>query len=454
MRLNAWLLTNSPNLRLEPALSSLLIENCNWIVTQNAKREVLRDAAILIEDGAIREIGRSISGTADAKLDGAGKIALPGLINAHTHVSMTLFRGFADDMQLQEWLEKKIWPLEAKLTGEACYYGALLGSAEMIMSGTTCFVDMYFYAEEVAKAVAESGLRAFLSYGMIDLFDKAKAQKEQEKARKFFDFTRRLGNPRIRFAVGPHAPYTCSPEILLWAKEFAEKNDSILHIHIAETRKEQADFQKQHGIRVVEYLNKIGVLSKNMLAAHCVWVTKSEVGLLAKAGVRVAHCPVSNMKLATGGVAPLPEMFDAGMAVGLGTDGAASNNTLDMFETMKLCALLHKAHRWDPTVMNAQKALDLATIDGARALGAEKEIGSIEAGKRADIILLNAGTPNMVPIHGKETVVSDLVYSASSSNVNTTIVDGEVLMENRHLKTLELDEILLRTQEIADQLVS
>jgi 5-methylthioadenosine/S-adenosylhomocysteine deaminase len=434
-------------------LPTLLIKNCDWVVTQNTKRDVLKNASVLIEDGVIRSIGKAESQSADVVLDGKGKIALPGLINTHTHLSMTLFRGFADDLQLQEWLEKKIWPLEAKLTGEDCYLGALLGSAEMIMSGTTSFVDMYFHMEDVARAVAESGLRGFLSYGVIDLFDSAKAKKEQELSQKFYEYVRNLNNPRIRFALGPHAPYTCSAETLLWAKEFAERNDVILHIHVAETRREQADIQKQHGMRVVEYLDKIGALSRKMLAAHCVWLTKSEVGLLAKAGARVAHCPVSNMKLASGGVAPLPEMFDAGVPVGLGTDGAASNNTLDMFETMKVCALLHKAHRWDPTVLDAQRTLDLATIEGARALGTGHEVGSIEVGKIGDIILVNTAAPNMNPIHGKSTVISDLVYSASSANVDTTIVDGRVLMRNRQIESLNLIEVQSKAGEAARRLV-
>jgi 5-methylthioadenosine/S-adenosylhomocysteine deaminase len=433
-------------------LPSLLLKNCDWVVTQNQKREVLQNASILVRDGAIVEVGKDAKGSADTEIDGHGKIALPGLINCHTHLSMTLFRGYADDMQLQDWLQKKIWPLEAKLTGEACYYGALLGSAEMILSGTTSFLDMYFHMEDVAKAVAESGLRGFLSFGIIDLFDQAKAKKEQETSKKFFDYIRELGNPRIRFAVGPHAPYTCSAETLLWAKEFAEKNNAIMHIHIAETRKEQADSQKQHGMRTVEYLEKIGALSSKMVAAHCSWVTKGEVALMAKTGVKVGHCPVSNMKLASGGVAPLPEMFDAGVAVGLGTDGAASNNSLDMFETMKMCALLHKAHRWDPTVLNAQKVLDLATIDGARTLGAEDQIGSIEVGKRGDIVLVDARAPNLTPLYGRDTVISDLVYSASSGNVDTTIVDGQVLMEGRKVKSLNVPDITSRTLGIANQL--
>ncbi len=429
-------------------MPSLLIKNADWITTQNDKREVLQNGSILIRDGVITEVGET-GGVADAELDGRGEIAIPGLINTHTHLSMTLFRGFADDMILQDWLQNRIWPLEARHTDETCYYGALLGCAEMIMSGTTTLMDMYFHMENVAKAVSESGLRGFLSHGIIDFSNKAKALAEQTNTTKFRDFVTALANPRIKFAVGPHAPYTCSEETLLWAKDFAERNDAIVHIHIAETRREQADFQKLHGMRVVEYLDKIGALSKNMLAAHCAWLTKSEIQLLAKAGVRVAHCPVSNMKIATGGVAPLPEMFAAGVTVGLGTDSASSNNTLDMFETMKVCALLQKAHRWDPTVLNAQKTLDLATIDGARSLGVQKEIGSIEVGKRADIILVNARAPNMMPIHGKDTVVSDLVYSVSAGNVDTTIVDGQVLMQNREIRTFDVNETLLKAQELA-----
>ena len=433
-------------------MPSLLLKNCAWVVTQNKKREVLRNASILIENDSIKEIGQ-VSTSADKEIDGSGKIATPGLVNTHTHLSMTLFRGYADDMKLQDWLREKIWPLESKLNGEDCYFGALLGSAEMIRSGTTTFVDMYFHMEDVARAISKSGLRGFLSYGTIDLFDPAKLSAERQNVQKFHDYVKQLANPRVKFAVGPHAIYTCSEEMLQWAKDFAEKNNSILHIHLAETRREQANSHNQHGLRVVEYLEKIGALSKNMLAAHCVWLTKSEIKLLADAQVKVAHCPVSNMKLASGGVAPLPEMFEAGIPVGLGTDGAASNNSLDMFETMKVCALLHKASRWDPTILPAQKVLDLATIEGATALGADHEIGSIETGKKADIILLDAKSPNLTPIHGKETIVSNLVYSASSGNVDTTIVDGRVLMERRTIKSLNLDEVYEETEKRASRLV-
>ncbi len=350
---------------------------------------------------------------------------------------MSLFRGYADDLELQDWLEKKIWPLEARLDGEMCYHGALLGSMEMTRTGTTCFVDMYFHMEDVARAVSEAGLRAILSPGVIDKPDKAGTEKERQYSLNFLDFLHKLRNPLIKFALGPHAPYTCGDETLLWTQEIAKKENALVNIHIAETRGEQAQFEKDGKGREADYLDKIGFLNERVLAAHAVWLTKSEVVLFGKKGVRVAHCPVSNMKLASGGTAPVPEMMDAGVPVGLGTDGAASNNSLDMFDTMKMTALVHKNSRWDPTIMNAQKVLDLATIEGARTLGREKEIGSIEVGKRADLVLLDLTEVNLVPIHRKETIVSDLVYSANGHNVDTTIVDGQPLLVNREFQKLD-----------------
>jgi len=354
---------------------------------------------------------------------------------------MTLFRGYADDLELRDWLEKKIWPLEAKLDGEACYHGALLGALEMTRTGTTCFVDMYFHMEDVARAIAEAGLRAVLSLGIIDKPDKPGTQRERDSTLEFSRNLKRLRNPLIQFAVGPHAPYTCGEETLLWAADLAEKEGVLINIHIAETRGEQARFEKDGKGRVVEYLDKIGFLSEHVLAAHSVWMTKSEVGIFGKKGVRVAHCPVSNMKLASGGTAPVPEMWEAGVPVGLGTDGPASNNSLDMFETMKVAALLHKNARWDPVIMNAQRVLDMATLEGARCLGLEKEIGSVETGKRADLVLLDLRDPNMIPIHAKETVVSDLVYSANGLNVDTTIVNGTPLMVARKFTRLDQTRI-------------
>jgi 5-methylthioadenosine/S-adenosylhomocysteine deaminase len=432
---------------------SILIKDCDWIVTENATRDVLQHASVLIDHGEIVEIGEVKRG-ADRVIEGAGKLLMPGLINCHTHLSMTLLRGYADDMVLQDWLTTKIWPLESMLTSQACYYGALLGCLEMIKSGTTTFMDMYFFMEDVARAVKESGLRAVLSYGMIDLFEPERGKREIEKTNGFIGFLKAMNCPRITLALGPHAPYTCSEETLLWAKETAEREHALVQTHLAETRQEQARFQREKGMKETEYLHKIGFLSANLVAAHCVWLSSDELKILKETGVSVAHCPVSNMKLASGGVAPLPEMFEQQIPVGLGTDGASSNNTLDMFETMKICALLHKLHRWDPTVMPAQRCLDLATIEAARVLKLDQKIGSIEPGKQADLILLNMRSPYFVPIHGKDTVISDLVYTARSSNVNTTIVDGKILMHEGKVLTLDEDGILKKAQSEALKLIS
>jgi 5-methylthioadenosine/S-adenosylhomocysteine deaminase len=432
---------------------SIQLKDASWVVTQNPTRAVLRNTSIRIENGAITEIGSQAQNQADQIIDCSGKIVFPGLINTHTHLAMTLLRGYADDLKLKEWLEQKVWPLESNLTEEACYHGALLGCLEMIATGTTMFVDMYYFMESVAKAVGEAGLRAYLSYGVFGADGSESENKSKKDTKVFAKFIKGMNNPRVKLAIGPHAPYSCSPELLMWAKETAESEGAILTTHIAETRPEQAQMQKEHGMREVEYLEKLGFLCSNLLAAHCVWLTKSEVNLLAKRGVKVSHCPVSNMKLASGGVTPVPEMLESGVTVSIGTDGAASNNSLDMFESMKTCALLQKAHRWDSAVLPAQQVLDLATINAAKALGMADMVGSIEVGKQADVIIIDSRAPNLVPLHGPGTVISDLVYSVRGGNVDTTIVAGKVLMKGRKLQTLKESEIYEKAQGAALSLI-
>jgi len=431
---------------------SLLLRDCEWIVTQNVSRQVLRNHSIYVEDGKIVEIAPRITTEAARVIDGRRKIVLPGLINTHTHLSMTLLRGYADDMPLHSWLEQKIWPMEGNLTADICYAGALLGCLEMIRTGTTCFMDMYFFVEDVARAVEEAGLKAFLSYAVIDSFDPQGRGFGQDSMMQLREAIEKPGGT-VRFAVAPHAPYTCSPETMLKCKEVAEKMNCPIHVHIAETRREQVDFEKKYGMREFEYLDKIGFLCPLVVSAHSVWVTKGEVALMGKRGVKVAHCPVSNMKLAGGGVPPLPEMFASNVTVSLGTDGPASNNELDLFDTMKACALIHKTYRWDPTVLPADQVLDLATINGARALGIETECGSLDAGKDADIIMVDMRTPNLVPVHGKHTILSDLVYACSGYNVDTTIVRGRVLMHERRFETLNEATVMEKAQKAAEELL-
>jgi 5-methylthioadenosine/S-adenosylhomocysteine deaminase len=430
---------------------SLLIRDCSWIVTQDASRSVLRNASVYVEDGRIVEIGKRTAADADRALNGDRMILLPGLVNTHTHIPMVIFRGYADDMPLQEWLSDKIWKLEPNMTREACHWGAMLACLEMIASGTTTFNDMYFFVEDVARAVEQAGLRAILSSVIIDIAHDPKLQKNN--AGKVLEFLKGMRNPLVTPAIAPHAEYSCSEETLLWAKEESQKAGVPVHTHIAETKTEQADIEKRRGLKVVEYLDKIGFLTTNVIAAHCIWLSNNEIKLLAQSATTVAHCPVSNMKLAVGAAAPLLELMKSGVHVGLGTDGAASNNTLNMFETMKFCALLHKHSRWDPTVLPAQLVLDLATIEGARALGLDDKIGSIEVGKNADLILVDTRSPSLMPIHGRDTVISDLVYSASAARVDSTVVNGRVLMEKGRYITLDQEEIAENVNRVTEDLL-
>lgn len=423
----------------------MLLKNCSWVVTQNAEREILRDRDVLVE-GEIAEIGSNLDKSGEV-IDCTGKALLPGLVNAHTHLAMTLFRGYADDMLLQDWLQSKIWPLEAKLKEEYVYRGSLLGMLELIKSGVTTFHDMYFFGEGVRRAAEESGVRAFFSQGILD-YPTAEF-KNAEEALNLFKGLARKKTELFTPTIGTHAPYTCSEETLLKAKELAEKYGSPLHIHAAETRKEVYDSLKEKGRRPIEYLSGIGFLGEEVLVAHAGWATKGEVSLLGKSGAGVAHCPVSNMKLAVGAVAPLPEMFESNVVVSLGTDSAASNNSLDLFETMKVAALLQKMHRWDARLLPAQKALDMATIEGAKALGMQDKLGSIEVGKKADLILVDFKKPHLTPVHS---IVSNLVYSAKGSDVDMTIVNGKVLMKSRKVMTLKEDEVLEEASKAAEEL--
>ncbi len=420
------------------------------IITMDSQRHVLDRGSVVIDGGRIVSVGKEVKVRADTVIDARGKAVLPGLINAHTHLSMTLLRGVADDMELDSWLKTKIWPIEKHLRAEDCYVGALLGCLEMIKSGTTCFADQYLHMEDVARAVEKSGIRGVLSYGIIEQGDPKKRKSEIQAGEKLVKNYHGKANGRILTMFGPHASYTCSPECLVQVKELAKKYKVGVHIHIAESKWEVGEIIKKYGKRPVEHLDAIGFLGPEVLAAHCVQLTGQEIRILHDRGVKPVHNPVSNMKIACG-VSPVPEMLAAGIPVALGTDGAASNNALDMFSEMKFAALLNKVDKFNPTIMPAQSVLEMATINGARALGLDGSLGSIEVGKKADLILVDLRKPHLTPINN---VISHLVYSATGSDVDTVIVDGKVIMQGRRVLKFEEDKVLKEAQKAADDLLA
>ncbi len=397
---------------------SILIKNA-WIVTQNEKREILQ-GNIYIEESKIVEIG-NINEEAEYVLNASGKIVMPGLINTHTHVGMTDMRGMADDVNLEEFL-MKMWKEEAKRGREDIYKGAKLGIKEMLRTGTTSFVDMYSDEDVIAKAAKELGIRAFLGWAVVDEDITTQEGNPLTNAENFIKEFR--NEELITPLIAPHAVYTCNEETLLKAKEIAEKYDTLITMHISETRKEVYEHRKRTGMRPVEWLEKIEFLNPKLIAVHLVWLTLHEIKILAENGVKASHNPTSNMKLGNGGSMPLPEMLDNGILITLGTDSTVSNNNLDMFEAMKFAALLHKNERWDASITNAQEILDFATINAAKALGLNA--GSIEEGRLADLVILNP-EPNGLPLR-KDTIVSNIVYSLNGLNVEHTIVNGKIII--------------------------
>ena len=406
--------------------------------------------SLLIEDDLISEISDEIDeNKADKIIDADGKILLPGLVNTHTHLSMTLFRGVADDLSLDTWLNDHIWPLEANLNGDYCYIGALLGAVELIKSGTTTFSDMYFYMEDVARAVDEAGLRAVLGHGMIDFGDAEKREAELKANMDLFESCNNMADGKITVSLTPHSPYTASKELLLKARELADENNMLIHIHVSEIQKEIEDSISEKGLRPFEYLDKIGFLGSDVVAAHSVWLSDEEIEIIKKHDVKVSHNPCSNMKLASG-VAPVDKLLENDVCVSIGTDGASSNNNLDLIEELKTASLLQKVSTLNPKALSSDEALEMATISGARALGLSDEIGSIEVGKKADIILIDTNTANMVP--QSTSLSSNIIYSANGSNVDTTICNGKILMENKKLTSLDEQEIYKKAVEAIKEL--
>ena len=428
--------------------------------------KIIRQGAIAIEDKTIIEIGKTHElkrkyGRGYEKIDAKGKVVTPGLINTHQHAAMSLLRGYADDLQLQEWLEKWIWPIEKHMTAHDIYTGALLTAIESITGGTTTVNTMYHYTpeENEAKAFADAGLRGVIGHVCFSWRKKEDKKALEDLAKNWHNKADGL----IRISVDPHAPYTVDPEYMKELKEkreelnqkYGSENAPIIwHTHIAETTDEQEKIRKAFNIQlkggVLEYLDSLGVLDEHVIAAHCVALTDKDIIIMKKRKVNVSHNPISNLKLASG-VSPVPKMLEKGIIVSLGTDSPCSNNTADMFEVMKTAAILHKGVNKNPTTLPAEKVLEMATIEGARALSWENEIGSMEVGKKADLSIINLKKPHLCPVYN---ATSHLVYAARTSDVETVIINGRIVMENRKLTTLNIKKVMDAVEKAKNNLLS
>ena len=424
------------------------------IVTMDSSRRVINNGAVAVDHGRIAAVGTAAdidaAYTAREVLNADGRVVIPGLINGHTHVPMTLFRGIADDLDLQEWLTKYIFPAEAKnVTEDFVRAGTRLGLAEMIRSGTTTYCDMYYFEDAIADETFKAGMRGVLGETVIDfpVADNKSNADAMTYVERFVNHWK--GNALIIPAIAPHAPYTVSEDHLKAARAFSDRTGAPVVIHISETKREVDDSIKSKGASPIDYLNRIGFLTDRVIAAHVVWPTEEELGLLKRLGVGVVHNPQSNMKLASG-VAPVPDMLKNDLAVGLGTDGAASNNDLNLWEEMDTAAKLHKVFSKDPKVVSAREAFEMATIRGARALHLEKEIGSIEAGKHADLVVVDLDDLNQTPFYN---IYSDLVYSAKAGDVRTVIIEGRIVMRDRRLLTLNEETIKADARRYREKIV-
>ena len=421
----------------------LVIKN-GTIITCNLNFDIIRNGFIGITNGRIQRIGPAEKIKPQDKsaqiIDAQGGFIVPGLINTHTHLPMTIFRGLADDLPLQTWLQEYIFPAEADyIRSETVKTGTLLACAEMILSGTTTCCDGYFFENEIAQTVQTAGLRAILGQGVIDFPAPGVPDPAQNvtQAIKFMDRWKN-NTPLIIPSVFCHTPYTCTPDTLESAKQAAIERNLLFQIHVAETKEEWQQFQSKHHTTPIQFLDRLNLLDENTLLVHAIWVNDLDIETIASCKATISHNPQSNMKLASG-IAPVTQFLAAGIAVGIGTDGCASNNDLDLLAEMDSAAKLHKVRLSDPTVMDAATVLHMATLGGAKALGLEDEIGSLEIGKQADIIIIDCQKPHLFPAYHP---VSHLVYAANGADVRDVLVAGKLLMQNRKLLTLDIEAIM------------
>lgn len=418
-----------------------------WIITQDPNRNILK-GDVVIENDIITSVGGRYNGSVDRDIDASGDVVMPGMINTHTHVAMAPLKGVCDDLAFPDFLDK-VFKIDSDRTDHDLDMGTRLGCAEMMRGGTTTFVDLYYSEDVIAKATQDAGIRGVLCWCCLDEQFTTQKGNPLDNCKHFYETHK--DKRKIIPGVGLQGVYVCGEETCVGAKEFADKKDIPLNFHLSETRGEVNDHKKKLGLRPVEWLDSIGALSPNMIAAHSAWLTMNEVRLMGAAGMSASLCAVSNMKLATGGVAPLPEFLQYGVNVTVGTDSNNTNNSLDMFSEMKILGLLHKSSRWDATVAPAQQLLDYCTINGAKAIGMSDKLGSIEKGKYADIVILDGKAPNMRPLL-PDNIVANIAYSASSLNVKTVFCQGDMVVEDGRILTLDMPEVLDASEQIWKQL--
>ncbi len=420
----------------------IVIENALVVLPEGAE-DVIRKTSIYIEGEKITGIGDKPAGfTADQVIDGTDKLVIPGLINCHTHSYMSFMRNVADDLSFMDWLFGTIDPIEQQMTDEDTYWGANLAIIEMMKSGTTCFNDMQMNIHQTTRAVKESGMRAAICRGLVGSGNDEAGQMRLRQAYEERDAA--ADCDRLTFKLGPHAPYTCDDEFLKIVAAEAKRENMGIHIHLSESESEISQIQEKYGCTPIALAEKCGIFDVPAIAAHCVQVTDEDIEILKRKDVSVVTNPASNMKLGNG-FAPIAKMLDAGVNVCLGTDGAASNNCLNMFHELSLLTLIHKGMGKTPQCVSAKEGFRIATINGAKALGLEKEIGSIEVGKKADLAILDLNTPSLTP---RNNLIAGLSYSANGSEVDTVIINGKVTMENRKILTMDEKLVYAKIQDI------
>lgn len=429
-------------------LASDLMITGGTVLTLNPVGEIIENGAVAIRNDSIVAVGsgEAVTDSVVAKrvLEAKGGLIMPGLINCHTHAAMTCFRGLADDLPLMNWLNDYIFPAERKINADMVYWGTLLACIEMIRSGTTSFCDMYLFMDQAGEASVKAGMRAWLGEGLFDF-----PQPNYGKLENGFKYTEELilkwkDHPLISITVDPHATYTCAPDLLKRAKDLAAKHDVPIVMHLAETKSEVEAIKAQYGRSPVLHLKELGLLDEHLVACHCVILEKTDIKALAENRVKVVHCPESNMKLASG-VAPVPAFLEAGITVGIGTDGCASNNNLDLLQEIDTMAKLHKVFSMDPTVVNARTAVKVATRNGAEVFGSEARLGSLEVGKKADLIVIDMNKPHLTPVYN---LYSHLVYTVIGADVVSVVINGRVVMEDGIIRNVDEVEVLARVREI------